>query len=203
MSPRKYDRTKRRAASDAVRRRIVQAVVRLHAKHGVRATTHAMIAGEADVSIPTVYNHFAGQSEVVGACGAHLATLVPPFDPALLDARRDLRARLSAVVAGLFGTYSILEPWMRWGRAEAESVPELGANRDQQRRRRQDLLRKALAPEFGSRLPGRLVALGDALLDFPSWDTLVRHHRLSNSHAEELVLGLLMAEAGRLKRKEK
>ncbi|HVR84495.1 MAG TPA: helix-turn-helix domain-containing protein, partial [Planctomycetota bacterium] len=85
MTPRPYDRTKRKAASDAVRQRIVRAIVKLHAKYGIRATTHAMIAKTADVSIPTVYNHFRTRSEVVLACGSHLATLVRPAGEDLLE----------------------------------------------------------------------------------------------------------------------
>ena len=44
MSPRRYDRTLRRAAEDVARQRIVEATAALHARHGARETSHAMIA---------------------------------------------------------------------------------------------------------------------------------------------------------------
>jgi AcrR family transcriptional regulator len=46
MSPRKYDMTKRRAAVEQTRRRIIEATMELHGEQGVRSTasTRALAA---------------------------------------------------------------------------------------------------------------------------------------------------------------
>ena len=65
MAPRRYDRRRRDEAMAAVRARIVDAVVELHAEIGPSRTTYAMIAQKADVAIPTVYKHFPTLAGIV------------------------------------------------------------------------------------------------------------------------------------------
>src|SRR3954465_16009412 len=68
MSPRPYDQTLRKAAAEEACRRIVEAAAALHAEHGGLATSHAMIAERAGVSIPTVYKYFPTRNDLIPAC---------------------------------------------------------------------------------------------------------------------------------------
>ncbi len=72
MSPRHYDRSLRDRSREDTRRKIVEAAFRLHARHGGLATSYAMIAREADVSVPTVYNHFPTRDDLFAACTRHV-----------------------------------------------------------------------------------------------------------------------------------
>src|SRR5918992_4527727 len=69
MSPRRYDMTKRAAAVEETRRRIVEATMDLHASKGILATSWEEIARRADVAPATVYRHFPTLDELLPACG--------------------------------------------------------------------------------------------------------------------------------------
>src|SRR3712207_4626602 len=83
MSPRKYDMSKRAAAAEETRRRIVAAAQALHTEQGVAATSWEDIAERAGVGVGTVYRHFPSLDELVPACGrVVMDTLALPEPPA-------------------------------------------------------------------------------------------------------------------------
>src|SRR5262245_2688802 len=106
MAPRSYRSTRRAAVRDATRRKIVEATAALHAQHGIVATSHAMIAARADVSIPTVYNHFPTRGALVLACGTHITAGAPPLGLQTLEGKRTPRERIAALVRGVFDLYA-------------------------------------------------------------------------------------------------
>src|SRR3954462_9610243 len=109
MSPRKYDMSKRAAATEATRRRIVDATRELHAAQGIAVTSWDDIARQAGVGVGTVYRHFPSLNELIPACG-HVAMEIAALPgketvPALFDGLRGRRARLERLVAEAFAIY--------------------------------------------------------------------------------------------------
>jgi len=109
MSPRKYDRTRRDAAVEETRRRIVAATLELHAEQGIRATSWDEIAARAGVGVGTVYRHFPSLRELVPACGVVTFERLALPDAAAasraLAGARGRRARLRRLVQELFALY--------------------------------------------------------------------------------------------------
>jgi AcrR family transcriptional regulator len=125
MSPRKYDMTKRAAALEATRRRIVDATVAAHRELGIQATSWDEIASRAEVGVGTVYRHFRSLEELLPACGALVTeTLALPTEdeiPGLFDGARSLQERIHRIVTRIFGNIRReredlpdLEPWHQW-----------------------------------------------------------------------------------------
>ena len=170
MSPRRYKTDRRMAAKDETRRRIVAATVALHAKHGGAATTYAMIAKEADVAVPTVYNHFPDQAELFRACTGDVMAQAPALGPELFDGIDETEGRLKALVAAVFAAHRFMAPWLRWH--EEALFPALAKIMQEARDRLAQLIALALAPRFGQKPPASLIALCDILLDFTAWQRL-------------------------------
>ena len=191
MSPRHYDRSLRDRNREETRRKIVEAAFRLHGRHGGLATTYPMIARAADVSVPTVYNHFPTRDDLFAACTRHVPREAPALGPAIFDGLAGVEERLSALVRALARSYGFWAPWIRWGSAEAAVVPEFRRFLEDWRKGREALVRAALAPEFGGRPPAGLVDLAGVLLDFGSWDRLASRRGARRAEAllkESLVV---------------
>src|SRR5579884_4264099 len=125
MAPRKYRSPTRTRNREQTRERIVKATVELHRERGILDTTHAMIAGRADVSVPTVYNHFPTRGDLVKACGAHIQAGAPAIDvPELLHGRSSYE-RARALVSRIFDLHAYYAPWSVRVLGEADRVPEL------------------------------------------------------------------------------
>ena len=173
MSPRRYDRTLRQAASEEARRRIVEAAAGLHAKHGAHATSHAMIAHEAGVSLPTVYKYFPTGNDLIPACTGLVAARAPlALDEGIFKGLSRVPDRVRALARAVFRLHDYFSPWLRWSGAAAAVFPALRAFQHEVQQGRLKLIRKALTPE-GARAPEEaLLLLAQVLLDFPSWKTL-------------------------------
>lgn len=193
MSPRPYRADRRKAAMDETRRRIVEATVHLHAKHGVVATTYAMVAKRADVAIPTVYNHFPTTSELLAACTGHVSAQAPALGPHIFGAAIDVDERLRALVRALFAQYRYRAPWLRWAIHEACLVPDLAKLLKAAGEGRRQLIALALAPAFGPRPPESLLILCDILLDYSAWQRLTSGKNLSGEEIETVVVAALLA----------
>src|SRR5438128_11217741 len=109
MSPRKYDMSKRSAAAEETRRRIVDATRELHNEQGIDATSWDDIARRAGVGVGTVYRHFPTLDELVPACGqvalGVIAMPEPNATPALFQGADDASERMRRLVAEVFAMY--------------------------------------------------------------------------------------------------
>jgi len=74
--------SRRAEATQALRRRIVDATIELHSEQGIVGTSWRDIAERADVAVATVYNHFPSLDELVPACGEQLMARLHPPSPA-------------------------------------------------------------------------------------------------------------------------
>ena len=193
MSPRHYRSDRRKAATEQTRQRIVDSTVRLHAEHGAMATTYAMIAKDADVAIPTVYNHFPQIGDLLGACTGQAATLAPAIGPEIFDGAVDLDNRLTALVTALFEQYEFYAPWMRWTEYEAQVFPELAAWLEKATALRRQLIKKAVTPAFPKSPPQSLLTLLDILTGFSAWRQLTDDGKKSGGRAKTNLVNALMA----------
>ena len=109
MSPRRYDMTRRMAARNETRDRIVEATAKLHGERGVLGTSYQDIAREADVSVSTVYTHFPSLEELLPACGHLVMERVRPptadSAPEIIGEARTTRERLIRVARELYDFY--------------------------------------------------------------------------------------------------
>jgi AcrR family transcriptional regulator len=193
MSPRRYKTDRRQAAKDETRRQIVDAAVELHAEHGPRATTYAMIAKRADVAVPTVYNHFPDPAALFAACTGDVAARAPLPGPDLFNGRDSAEARIAVLVPAVFAAHRFMAPWLRRGVHEAVLIPELGKVLEGPAQKMIEFIALALAPRFGAKPPPALLALCGILLDFTTWQRLSEDGVLKDSAAVEPVTAALLA----------
>ncbi len=129
MSPRKYDMSRRAAAVEETRRRIVDATLELHAEQGIAATSWDEIAARAGVGVGTVYRHFRSLDELVPACGCVAMDLLALPDrsdaPALFSGAEGPRARVERLVREVFAIYSRGAHVVRAARSEADVLPDV------------------------------------------------------------------------------
>lgn len=172
MAPRHYRMTRKKAASEETRHRIVDATVKLHGQKGIFGTSWADIAGEADVSVGTVYKYFPTLDELVPACGELLMERVQPPQPDSIDAilgdATDPGERLRRVAEALFSFYH------RGGRHLDADLREreLPAVREWEEFLRAmivEFLCKALAAWS---LDDRLISRLSFLFDFPTYNAM-------------------------------
>lgn len=109
MTPREYDMSRRAAAVERTRRRIVEATVELHGERGIFGTSWRDIAERADVSVATVYKHFPSLDELVPACGELLMEKIRPPSPEsahdVIGNAVGVVERLERAALELFGFY--------------------------------------------------------------------------------------------------
>lgn len=180
------------AASEEARRRIVEAAAALHASHGAAGTSHAMIAEQAGVSLPTVYKYFPTANDLIPACTGLVASRSPVvLDGRLFDGLGRVPARVKALASALYRAHEYFAPWLRWTESAAAGLPALRRFLDESRAARRHLVRVALqAP--GGRPPSKtLVLLAEALLDYPAWRTLTSGG-LSTEHAAATAAGAVI-----------
>lgn len=191
MTPRHYDMSRREAARNETRDRIVEATAKLHGERGVLGTSWQDIAREADVSVSTVYAHFPSLEELLPACGQLVMNRVrPPTASSAVEIvgdARDTGERLIRVARELFAFYErggshievdIRERWLPGMREWEES----------QRATVAALVRAALVDE---RPTAASVQLISAFFDLATYNAL--HTRgVSTERAAETVAEVVL-----------
>jgi AcrR family transcriptional regulator len=91
--------------SEETRLKITEALVELHRTVGPAHTTVTEVAEKAGVGRMTVYNHFANDAEMIGACSAHWAAHNPAPDPANWATVSDTTQRVLSALHDLYRFY--------------------------------------------------------------------------------------------------
>ncbi len=188
-------RKRRRAEQEAdTRRQITEATVKLHGTIGPSRTTIKGIADEAGVQRATVYRHFADLESLFRACSAHWASLNPPPDPAAWAGITDPDERLRQALTDLYTWYQRAQPMLTNVFRDAPLVPAMAQASENFQRHFEALYATLM---HGRPITGRthvLVAVAIAhALDFNTWRSLTRDHRLQASETVELMLALVAA----------
>jgi AcrR family transcriptional regulator len=191
MPPRSYDMSKRAAAVEGTRRRIVDATIELHTTQGILATSWEEIARRADVAPATVYRHFPTLDELLPACGRlGMDKLALPSDAEIAECFRGLRSRrqrLRRLVEELFAVYERGGDVLRAVRRERALLPPLQADHERIEQRLDALTAAALEP-FA--LEQRDVAVIRALTDHDTWAAL-RGRGITGPAAVDVAAALL------------
>ncbi len=194
-SERRPYRKKRRAEQEArTRLKITEAAVKLHGTVGPSRTTIKDVAAEARVQRATVYRHFPDLESLFMSCSAHWASLNPPPDPSAWARIADPDARLRHALTELYTWYAWAEPMLRNVLRDAPLVPA-SARASEGFQDHFRALHAALM--VGRRTRGRprirtAAAIGHAL-DFNTWGSLAREHRLETDETVELMAALVSA----------
>jgi AcrR family transcriptional regulator len=151
----------RAQATEATRRRIVEATLTLHAERGVLATSHSDVAKLADVGVGTVYHHFPTLDAIVRACGAHVRDLYPLPLPESIDLQAPRKQRIEALARELVAFYARM-PWLEKLRSERHEVPALQAGLSAREEAIRGLIRRA-----AGRISARKLRVIAAILDVP------------------------------------
>ncbi|MDQ6924883.1 MAG: TetR family transcriptional regulator [Candidatus Eremiobacteraeota bacterium] len=189
MAPRPYTLNKRAQLAQDTRRRILDAIVQLHAERGVAATTAADVAVRADVAVATVGRYFPSIDEMVQACGAHLRTMVPLPTAAMFEGAGDVETRVRILVERWFAFHEGVAPWSRHAHADAGRVPALGASLSNMKQRHEETVRLAFAP-FD--VPDSVVRVAIALTGPFYWRSIV-DTGLQSAEAEAATTAMLLA----------
>jgi AcrR family transcriptional regulator len=167
MSPRNYDMSKRAAAVQETRRRIVDATRALHTEQGIAGTSWDDIAARAGVGVGTVYRHFPTLDELVPACHAASMEVValPSAEeaPALFEDARTPAERVARLVEIVYGIYARGAPELRVVLREPDAHPNVAAARA-------ELEASLTALVDAAGVPDR--ALVRAMIDLGTWDAL-------------------------------
>ena len=170
VSPRKYEMTRRSAAAEQTRARIVAATVAAHRELGIGATSWDEIAHRAGVGVGTVYRHFPSLDQLLPACGEVITrTLALPAGEGirnLFAGASGTRTRIERLVAEVFGIYERGAPFIDNIRRERHQLPQLEDFHQQIEETLDALAREALRPLPPSRSVGEIVR---ALIDLPTW----------------------------------
>lgn len=174
------------------RRRIVEAVSRLHSEQGIAETSMKQIAARAGVSIGAVYHHFPTYDDAIRACAQHTGERVPLPAPDILDGLSSPAERIDRLVRALCHYYESL-PVLARVRCDAEKFAPLRQYLDEQNDRIRTLVSAALRA-----VPEHKVGVGTvaALVDFAVFQALRRNGLTAQQAAArmtEVILAWLAA----------
>jgi AcrR family transcriptional regulator len=183
--PRKYDMSRRAAAREETRRRIVEATAKLHGERGVFGTSWRDIAEAADVSVATVYSHFPSLDQLLPACGRLVMERARPPSPRsagdVIGDADDLHERLIRVARELFRFYERGGPHLDVD-ARERALPGMREWEESQRATVLAFVREALRGHADAR-KARLIS---AFFDLPAYRGL-RTRGVSPNKAAETV----------------
>jgi AcrR family transcriptional regulator len=162
--------TRRAAAVEQTRERIVAATVAAHRELGIQATSWDEIARRAGVGVGTVYRHYPDFDALLPACGEVVErTLALPAAGdigAVFAGARGTRVRIERLVTEVFGVYERGAPFIGNIRQERGQLPQLEAFHQQIEHTLDALVREALRPLAPSRQASEVIR---ALIDLPTW----------------------------------
>ena len=189
-----YRKRKRAEQELATRERIIEAAVALHQTLGPARTTVKAIAELAGVQRGTVYRHFPDAATLFGACSASYSARHPAPDVATWAAIAAPETRLRRALSELYAFYSEVDAMLSKVIRDMEVLPptmqqELAADLAGMRE-----VLMAGRPERG-RARTRVSAAVAHAIEFPTWHSLTRAHRLRNDEAVRLMAAMVEAAA--------
>ena len=197
MTTRQYQQKRRAEQQAETRRRIVEAMVALHAEVGPARTTISAIAERAGVERLTVYRHFTDEAAMFQACSAHFATEVAPPAPAEWAAVAEPAERLRAALLAFYGYYRRGEKMLTHVHRDTQELPTLAAIMapwDAFVGEVRDGLVEGWAASGSAR--ARLAAAVAHALRFETWRSLARVEGLDDPEAADLMVDLARVAAG-------
>jgi AcrR family transcriptional regulator len=190
LMSRRYEQRRRAELQEATRRRIVEAAIALHARHGLAATTVTDIADLAGVGRQTIYRHFPDELALVRACSGTYWERHPLPDPEPWRAIPDAGVRLTVALGECYAYHRRTEPMMSRILAGSADHAIVRPYHDHWRRAA-DVIVSAW-PGRGRRRRVLRAAVGHAV-QFSTWQSLVRGQGLDDRQAAEVMRRLVSA----------
>ena len=192
--------SKRAAAAEETRRKIIAATEELHTTRGILETSWDDIAQHAGVAVGTVYRYFPSYDELLPACGevslARLALPSPEESRELFAGVRGRRARLRRLVEELFAAYERGEGVLNAVRDARHALPFIQQAHEHNEEQFDALARTAAEPLDLSADELRVLR---ALTDLDVWRAL-RTRGITGEAAIETTVELLDAWLARRRR---
>src|SRR5262245_50962352 len=183
--------TKRAAAMEDTRRRIVDATVGAHRELGIQATSWDEIARRAGVGVGTVYRHFRSLDDLLPACGSIVTeTLALPTDErvrCVFEGAASLRSRVERLVSEVFAVYERGAPYIYNVRRERAELPQLDAWHRLIEDTLDALVDEAIQPHDVNEATVRVVR---ALIDISIWAAF-KEQGLTDAEANRTVTDLI------------
>ncbi len=194
-SQREYQLKQRAQNQAETRRRIIEAVVALHEEVGPARTTVVAIADRAQVSRPTVYNHFPDEHSLITACSKHWSLANPRPDTAAWKQIANPRTRLRAALEQLYAYYAPRERMLSNVLRDSALIPSLSEALQHTIGPYSQAAVETLATGWESRQRDhrKQLAVLKLALHFHTWQTLTRSGGLTNKEAAELMAALVEA----------
>lgn len=173
------------------REAVIDALLELF-RSGVYQPTAAQVAGQAGLSLRSLFRYFDDVDDLRGAAiERHLATMqawldidVAPGDP--------LDVRIGRFVTGRIRLFEAVAPTARAARAVAHRQDVVAAQMAEARKRLRQQVRELFAPELaGSRAD--LLGAVDALTSFESYELMRHDQRLSQARTKAVLVRALTA----------
>ena len=124
MTKRSYTLGRRAETAAETRQRLVEATASLHHERGVSAVSLRDVAERAGVSVGTAYHHFPTYLDVVRACAALHAEMLPMPGESMFEGIRSVDERMETLVRELCVWYE-RQPWLEKIRAERSHYPPI------------------------------------------------------------------------------
>ena len=185
--PRTYTKVLRAAAEEETRRRIVEALIELHAEVGPARTTVSAVAERAGVERLTVYRHFPDELSMFRACSSLYMQRNPPPAPVHND---DPLVAVRKTLAAVYAWYRSNEAMFTNVLKDVERMPSLRES-TAGLLAYVDAAASALDRLFDERRAQRKATLHHAL-EFHTWQSLSRLTR-SDRAAAELAMSWVLA----------
>lgn len=173
MPRRGYTMQKRAVALEETRRRIIEATMQIRDEQGMADASWQDIANLAGVSLSTMYRHFAGNDELIQACGAAVFEDLPPPNPQ--DAGPTFAGlegveRLERLIDEVYGYYERTDPMMAQVRRDLHRSTAVADGFEAIRTGIEAFILEALRPLRVSAAQTKLVR---AFLDDRVWSSLI------------------------------
>lgn len=168
---RNYTKVRRAAAEEETRRRIVEALIELHAAVGPARTTVSAVAEHAGVERLTVYRHFPDERSMFAACSTAYQERNPPPDPASFDGDDPLIAVRRTLIS-VYSWYRANEAMFANVLTDLERMPALRESTEGIR-----MYATAVAVRLDAAFPRRSARRRTTLqhvLEFQTWRSLAR-----------------------------
>ena len=190
-----YRKRKRAEQELATRERIIEAAVALHQTLGPARTTVKAIAELARVQRGTVYRHFPDAATLFAACSASYSARHPAPDAAAWAAIAAPDTRLRRALSELYAWYSEVEAMLSNVIRDMEVLSPVMQQELATTFAAMGEVIMAGRPERG-RARTRVSAAVAHAIEFPTWHSLTRAHRLRDDEAVRLMAAMVEAAAG-------
>jgi AcrR family transcriptional regulator len=192
---RRYRKIKRAIREQETRRRIVDALVHLHATVGPANATITEVAARAGVSRMTVYNHFPDEATQFAACSAHWFARHPLPDLEAWAALSGQTGRLLLGLRELYCWYRDTHYMMDNVLRDAAVVPAVADVLDRQWWPYVDRMVDVLLDRWkkGGKPQQRRVAIR-LMVDFRTWQILTADG-MGDEQAARLAAGMVQGAA--------